>query len=453
MSWRAAACALLLAVPAFAPPPASDSLFDAVEPLPLVLEAPLRQLFDRGVADEQYSVPARVSYVDASGRESKPFRIELSVRGHTSRRETECSFPKLKIKFPGGGDGPFAGVEDLKIGTHCGESAPGELTKTYGRLANEASPWREAAIYRLIAAAGVPTLRVRAARIRYVDTSPNGTVVPSPLVRNAFLLEDEDAARKRMGATGEITQERFTTARDAFAAADVARIAFAEAMIGNFDWCLMMSSDDTYRCDPRRKLWNLLAFTRDGKAFPVMRDFDIAGAVAGRHLWFDQVYSHRFAASASAADVEVISQVQRARALFTRDVLDRTRQAFIDRRAAMLDTIARVPDDDRGREVARQYVASFLRAIETDDAFYRPVVATSGVRLFKDAGGTEELCGRGDTVPIGTPVERLQAIGPRAQVTLLDVTWRWAPPHECPAAHNEAAWIDASAISRDFPRK
>ena len=126
--------------------------------------------------------------------------------------------------------------------------------------------------------------------------------------------------------------DAFTTAADRFPVPDAARLAFAEALAGNFDWCLKFTADDTYRCDERKPLWNVLAFTRDDSAFPVPKDFDLSGIVTGRHLWFGDVYNPSFVEPPSPIDVEVISQVQRARTLFTRDVLDAARQEFVDQR-------------------------------------------------------------------------------------------------------------------------
>src|SRR5205823_7793661 len=112
---------------------------------------------------------------------------------------------------------------------------PGEeRTPKFGRLANERSPVREAFVYRLLDAAGVATLRARPARVSYVD---KGAQAP-PLVRNAILLEDDDDLMKRLDGTGKITMERFTSARDQFAPLDTAAMAFAQAMIANYDWCV-----------------------------------------------------------------------------------------------------------------------------------------------------------------------------------------------------------------------
>ena len=92
-----------------------------------------------------------------------------------------------------------------------------------------------------------------------------------PVVRNALLLEDDDDVKRRVGATGESRMEQFTTARELFAPADTVRLAFAQAMIANFDWCLRFYPDDTYRCDAKQPLWNISAFKRDdGRALPVI---------------------------------------------------------------------------------------------------------------------------------------------------------------------------------------
>src|SRR3954469_18212898 len=120
----------------------------------LRIEAPLQQLFEKGSEDDAVTVPGTVSFTDAQTGADVVLRdVEVSVRGHTSRRETECTFPKLKLKLKGSGS--------LKVGTHCGESADGQLTLKYGRLANEKSPLREALAYAMLHAAGVPALRAR----------------------------------------------------------------------------------------------------------------------------------------------------------------------------------------------------------------------------------------------------------------------------------------------------
>jgi hypothetical protein len=424
-----------------------DRLFSTQTPVELTLTAPLQQLFDNGKTNEDYTVPGVVSYQSPSGIVKIP-DVDISIRGNTSKRESECPFPKLKLKFNDAStDSIFAGIDTVKIGTHCGEKEGEELTQKYGRLANEKSPWREALVYRLLRAAGVTTLLARPARITYVDTAAPG----QPLVRNAMLVEDDDAAKKRLGGKDEITMDAFTTAADRFPVADSARLAFAEALAGNFDWCLKFTADDAYRCDERRPLWNVLAFTRDHSAFPVPKDFDLSGIVTGRHIWFDDVYNPSFVEPASPIDVEVISQVQRARTLFTRDVLDAARRDFLEHRTEVERAIAGAPVDAHGRELARQYAASFFDAIDGDAAFYRPIVSSPNTRVYMDAARSREACGPGETVPVGSPVAERQETGGMAEVVLLDIMWQWAPPNACKAIHQGTVWIDASAIGRSRP--
>src|SRR5581483_122560 len=114
------------------------------------------------------------------------------VRGHSSRQETECSFPKLKIRFEDADAltrSIFRGTRTVKIGTHCGESSADELTPRFGRLANERAAHREAFVYRLLGVLDVPTLLARPARITYVDSSSSAK--RRVVTRDALLVEDD----------------------------------------------------------------------------------------------------------------------------------------------------------------------------------------------------------------------------------------------------------------------
>jgi hypothetical protein len=429
--------ALALALAARQEPQAKlTSLLEGDGVAKLTVEAPLQKLFGSTSEDDDFSVPGTVTIGDVVLRD-----VAVSVRGHTSRRETECTFPKLKLKLKGAGS--------IKIGTHCGEAADDQLTPKYGRLANEKAPHREALAYRMLQAAGVPTLRARPARVTYVDPSAGG----QPLVRNAFLLEDDDDAMKRAGGTAELTMENFGNVVTRKASADAALVAFGEAMIGNFDWCLKFAPDDMYRCDDSKPLWNVLAFDRGGAAALMMKDLDLASIVVGRHGWFEKVWNPAFVPSKSPAEIEVLSQVQRTRALFPRDVLDSTRRRFVERKDAVLAAIQSAEADPQGHELARTYANHFFAAIADDQAFYRPVVARGDVRIFMDAQGTKEACNAGDMMRPGTPVNQVQRAGAMSQVIVLDAQWRWASKNECNNVQNGPVWIASDAITPDFPPK
>ena len=419
-----------------------DSLLDGKGPASLKIAAPIQELFDKGSEDEAISVPGTVTFKDpASGAEVVLADVAVSVRGHTSRRETECTFPKLKLKLKGHGS--------LKIGTHCGEAGDDALSAKYGRLSNEKSPWREALVYDLLRAVEAPTLKTRPARITYVDPA-----LPQPLERNALLLEDDDDAMKRVGGTAELPMESFGSVATRGAGGDAARIAFAQAMIGNFDWCLKFSPDDIYRCNEPKPLWNVLAFDRGGnQATLLMKDFDLSGIVVGRHGWFDKVWNRAFVPSKAEPEIEVLSQVQRTRSLFPRAQLDAERKHFVDRKPAVLAAIDAAPADERGRALARAYVNAFYAAIASDDDYYRPIVARGDVQVFLDAEGTKEACGPRDVMRSGTPVNELRRSGSMSQVVMLDAMWRWASRNECHAVQDGPVWIPSAAIVRNFPAR
>ena len=421
-----------------APPAGTPDFLDGDTTATLTLEAPLKDLFERGAEDENVAVPGTVTFKDASGKDVVFRDVKVSVRGHTSRREAECTFPKLKLKFPD--------KASLKIGTHCGENAGETLSTKYGRLANELSPQREALVYRLLHAVEAPTLRARPARITYVDGGQR-------LERNALLLEDDDDALKRFGGEREVTMESFGDVKARNAASDAARIAFAEAMIGNFDWCMRFAPDDIYRCNQPKPLWNVLAFERgDGRTGLAIKDFDLAGTVVGGHPWFKDVFTPAFVASKSKSETEVIAQVQRTRSLFPRTQLDAERKHLMDRKGAVYAAIDKADVDARGRDIARGYVDAFYRAI-ADEAYYRPVVAKESAQLFADAGGATAACGAKDLVRVGTPVNVLQKSGTMSQVVLLDIMWRWGQADPCPAILRGPVWIDSDAISADYPSR
>jgi len=428
----------------------APTLFSGDAPIAFEIKAPFTDLIAVGRETEDYSVTGTVSSGSGGGQDGAGDNVKVALRGHTSRRESECAFPKLKLRFNSvPGEGPFAGVRSIKIGTHCGEEAGDAPTPRFGRLPNERSPYREAFVYRLLDLLRLPTLKARPARITYVDTDS----VQRPLVRNAMLLEDDDDARQRLGADQEIAPESFSNAREAFTAEDTAQLAFAEALIGNFDWCVRMTADDHYRCDARRILWNVMALRGGGRTFPLPYDFDVSGMVAGRHLWFGDVYNESFVPSKSHPEVEVIGQLQRTRALFPRAVLDATRKRFMERKAEAYTALRQAPLDEGGRRRIQEYVDAFYDAIGSDNAFYRPVVTAPDTMPYATAERGGVVCGERGAIPIGTAVgEPLATRGSMVQVVLLDTQWNWATPVKCPDIHKGAVWIEASAVGRDFPR-
>jgi hypothetical protein len=427
----------------------APSLFAGDGLLELKLTAAWTDLLAKARTNAEYTVPGTLTYVDEAGKEKTIDGLTVALRGHTSKQETECDFPKLKIGFKGDQSGtPFASIETLKIGTHCGDRDDGSLTEKYGRWANEKAPHREAFVYRLLAVMKMPTLQARPARITYVGGGPNGEA----LVRNALLLEDDDDAMQRLGAREQVTEMQFSSARQMFAPRDAARLAFAEAMIGNFDWCVRFFPGDTYRCDDRHPLWNVMAFKTPQGTIPVPYDFDLSGPVTGRHTWFHKVFNVNMSPSKSEAEVEVLQQVQRTRMLFDRQDLDAVRAELVATKGAALDLLRTSVLDPAGRRFAEAYVTAFFNAIERDDAFYRPIVAGDQVKAFLDPNQRQPACG-GEPLAAGSVVsEPLDTQGDLIHVHVIDMGWKWAPPKACDAIHAGAVWIPAKAVAADYPR-
>jgi hypothetical protein len=421
--------------------PKLNRLLDGTTTISLTLEAPFRKLFaNKSADDDRVFVPGTLSYKDPDTGADVVLRgVEVSVRGHTSRNDAECTFPKLKLKAKPGGA--------LRIGTHCGELPDGRLSAKYGRLVNERSPLREGLTYRILDALGVPTLRTRPARITYVDPGAGG----APLVRSALLVEDDNDAMARVGGTSALSLDTFGNVKTRNANEDASRIAFGEAAIANFDWCLKFAPDDIYRCNVSKPLWNVLAFDRGGgKTALLMKDLDLAGTVVGHHPWFATVFNSAFVPSRSETAIKVMSQVQRARSLYPRAELDALRRGFVERKAAVYRAVDAADVDENGRALARAHLDAFYDAI-SDTQFYRPVVARTDVQVFKDAERTTEACGPKDTLRLGTPVNSLQRSGQMSQVLLLDAMWRWGAKNPCNAILNGPVWIETSAITSQFP--
>jgi hypothetical protein len=423
-------------------------VFTAGDPITAVLEAPLGELFENGRQRTDYAVTGRLTVADRGsgpGRETRIEPVRVTTRGHTSLRESECEFPKLKIELSGSRveSTLFQGMDAVKVGTHCSDRPDGPGGR-YGRWPNQKAAHREAFVYRLLEAMNIPALKARPARIIYLDSGARGA---QPVERDAMLLEDDGEALKRFGARSELSAKQFGSAPSVFAAPDLARLFFGQAMIGNFDWCLRMSPRDTYRCNDTTPIWNVLGLMRaDGTAVPVIHDFDIAGMVTTRHPWFSRVFNRAYAGS--EAEVEVLAQVQRTRSVFPRDVLDSNRRELAGRKAAAYRALEESPMDEGGRTAARAYLDAFFAAIETDESFYRPVIVAR-TPVFLDAEGSRTACR--DEAAVGTPVgPALETVGDRTRVVVLDALWQWA--EKCEAVRLNPVWVPTAVISAAYPR-
>ncbi len=113
--------------------------------------------------------------------------IEIRPRGNYRRDPSHCVFPPLSVKFnkKGSKNTPFEDLKRLKLVTHCSNSE-----KIY-----EQYVLREYLVYRIFNVLTDTSLRVRLARITYIDTEGE----MDTLQRYAFFIENDDQMAQRIG--------------------------------------------------------------------------------------------------------------------------------------------------------------------------------------------------------------------------------------------------------------
>lgn len=391
-----------------------------------------------------------------------PVPILLKVRGNTSLNRTECSFPKLSFKFKNKADAAssaFKGLKRIKIATHCGELAPTERTP-FGRVANEVAPHREAFVHLVLRTIGLEVPRARPVTINYQDTSG---AAGASLVRKATLIEDVDDVAARLGgkearvaeteaeASEDDSEDELATV-EKMNPDEVARVHFAEALIGNDDWRL--NSDIEYAWvtpdyrDPRFPFWNMKAVRLpDGSERPIPVDFDLSritsptsGPVSMPEHW---------AGSSEAARSQFVA-LMHARMRLSRAQLDATRRELVGKKDRIMATLDTPWLDAEGRAAAKTLFESFFSIIEKDKSFYQPVVKSSDLEMLLEDGQPDDEC-LSNTIMAGTPVIRHgvknEALGIE-QVSLLDVG-------DALACNKERVWVDSRAlrVTTNFPAR
>jgi hypothetical protein len=183
--------------------------------------------------------------------------ITLAARGITRRRN--CDFPPMMVDFvdkPGDAS-LFHKQNRLKLVTHC-----------KGEADFDRYVLREYAAYKLYNVLTPESLKVRLAKIRYVD---DGKPVTE---RWGFFIEDIDDLGKRVGGKElEVTSVLSPTLDPS----DAARYVLFQYMIGNLDWD-MTNGPPGSECCHNSKLIGKTAEAREALT-PVPYDFDFSGFV------------------------------------------------------------------------------------------------------------------------------------------------------------------------------
>lgn len=221
-------------------------LFASDELLELTLEADFTQLLAEFMADPDYQ-DASLHYIGADGDTVRQ-ALKIKPRGRYRRDPAICSFPPLRFKFSKKADlpAPFTGQRKLKLVTHCQETE---------------AVFREYYLYKVYNLLTDWSLRVRMARITYVDSSGQRP----PETRYGFFIESEDELASRMG--GETLSEAVPLDDEAVDRALLTQVHIFNYMIANRDFGVKNRQNVEVIASP------------DGLPVVVPYDFDWSGMV------------------------------------------------------------------------------------------------------------------------------------------------------------------------------
>ena len=232
-------------------------------PLPLfqsdsILRLELKADFDRifPVTDDSTYFPAALTFTDNEGNR-RILDIEVRTRGNTRRQEDICHFPPLRLRFPKEGteNTPFEEQRAIKLVTHCNRAEQFEQNTVAEYL-----------IYRAYNIMTDSSLRVRPARIKYIDSQKEADT----LERFAFFIEREKHLAERFHA---VDLEPEGARPEKIIAEQACLVDIFQYMIGNTDYSIYKSHNVFLISDPDER----------GQSVPVPYDFDWSGLVAAHY--------------------------------------------------------------------------------------------------------------------------------------------------------------------------
>ncbi|QZD91839.1 hypothetical protein K3162_09770 [Qipengyuania xiapuensis] len=337
---RLASLTLALALALAAPAIAQDSegevtpLFASDETLEVTITGPVGHISRRA----QRSTDPYPAQIEVAG---EIHTITLAARGKSRRKRENCRFPPLRVAFPQKPDenSLFHRQGSIKLVTHCRD-----------RDASEQTILREYAAYRLYNIVTPESLKVRLARIRYMD---EGELVTQRL---GFFIEDGDDAARRLGRKEIDTSDISVSWLDQ---QDAARYALFQYMIGNTDWSMVLSPEGDDCCHNSRLFGEDKAARRS--LTPVPYDFDNAGLV-------DATYA---APNAQLGTHSVKTRVYRGFCTFN-GLVAAEAENLRSLRGEFEAELTRIPHADaRTKSAMASYLAGFFEDIASSESMER----------------------------------------------------------------------------------
>ncbi len=310
--------------------PEVSPLFASLDLLPVILEADFTAL-----EGDRHESPDRAGTLTVRvDDQTREIPVELRTRGAFRLDPANCSFPPLRLDVDQAADAvgtPFEGQDDLKLVSSCRPE----------RRSWEALVLKEYLAYRSVGLVTAESFHVRLLEVVFIDLGDGGRAAEPRL---AFLIEDEDALARRLGATPFDLAEGKNLPATAFHPVSRMTNAVAQYMVANPDWSGVAGH-------------NVEILERDGAAFAIPYDFDFSGVVDAPYAAAPPEYRLR----------SVRERYYRGwceNPLVTGEVLGR----FRDAREDVLTLWAgetRLPDDVRADAV--RYLEEFFDAIATDE--------------------------------------------------------------------------------------
>lgn len=312
----------------------ASPLFASQDVLPVILHADFAAL-----DDDRTESPDRpgtlIVVVDGQPRE---IPVEIRTRGAFRLDPANCSFPPLRIDVDEAAEAvgtPFEGQDDLNLVSSCRPE----------RASWEALVLKEYLAYRTVGLITDESFRVRLLDASFVDVGA-GSRTSEP--RRAFVIEDDDALARRLGATVFDLEEGRNLPAQAFHPLSRMTNAVAQYMVANPDWSDVAGH-------------NVEILDRGGAALAIPYDFDSSGLVDAPYATAPPEYR-----LSSVGERYYRGWCENP--LVTREVLRR----FRDTRSAIIDLWSQQPGlPDGARTVAVAFLEDFFDAVQTDERAQR----------------------------------------------------------------------------------
>jgi len=314
--------------PALAKPP--KPLFAENSVISVTLEAPFKEL----IKISKRETPPFQGTLKLDAMDAGVLPISVEARGNTRRTKGICQFPPLKIRFSKKPkSGLFKGQKNLKLVTHCRDQDSYEQNLLIEHVA-----------YRLFNRVTEQSLRVRLARIQYVD-SESGSLIAQ---RYGFFIEDMDHAAKRQDMV-EIDVDDINNSQLQNEAS--VRIALFQYMIGNVDWSLSQPAPGKNCCHNSKLMGPAPDTSQDIIAIPY--DFDNSGLVDPPYALLPERLKLR----------DITKRLYRGRCSWTAE-LQSVIPVFRNEKASLIAELNEIPGlEEKRKEKAKSYLAGFFEIL------------------------------------------------------------------------------------------